>query len=138
MNVLCKFAESKTLKLRRVALEILRNFAFNTNNRSALLTSSDFIRVCYNILEEKTYAEKLIITVAIWKLIAQNNKAKNVIKNSPIYGKLRQSKESVDRLTHGSKQTVAFNSDNETAEGLQETIEDLATSLKCVMDILQA
>lgn len=134
---MCKFVESKSWKLRRTALEVLRNFAFNTSNRSALLSSADFLRVSYSVMEDKIFADQLLITVAIWKLIAQNNKAKNIIKNSPIFGKLKLAKNSVDRVAN-NKQHIALNTDNETPDSLQETIEDLATALKCVMDILQA
>lgn len=139
INLLCTFAESKSCKHRRIALEILRNFAFNNNNRSALLTSSDFVRVAYNTLSNRTHSEQLLITVTIWKLVAHNNKAKNVIKNSMIYSKLRQLKESTGRLISNSRQVVDASGtiDYDEVQDIQETIEDLSTALDCVLNILQ-
>lgn len=122
-------------------MEILRNFAFNSNNRSALLTSSDFVRIAYSTLSDRAHSEQLLITVAIWKLIVHNNKAKNVIKNSSIYSKLRQLKESVGRLTSNSRQLISASDkidyDDGCCDSIQETVEDLSTALDCVLNILQ-
>lgn len=131
---MCTFAEGKLSKHRRIALEILRNFAFNTNNRSALQTSTDFLRLAHYTLSGKDHADHLLITVAIWKLIAQHTKAKNIIKNSSLFTQLQQLKETVGRITNSSRPIIGAYDD----ESAQETIEDLSTALDCVLNILQA
>lgn len=140
INLLCTFAEHKSPKHRRIALEILRNFAFNASNRSALLNSADFLRLSCAKLTDRDYAEQLLITVAIWKLIAQSTKAKNVIKNSLCYTKLRQLKETIGRILHSNRNVaVAMNGldANGFSDSVQETIEDLSTALDCVLNLLQ-
>lgn len=105
-----------------------------------MLTSTDFIRLSHHTLTGKDYADQLLITVALWKLIAQNNKGKNVIKNSSLYALLQQVKETVGRITNSSRMTIgtdgAYN--DVYSESAQETIEDLSTALDCVLNILQA
>lgn len=139
MNLLCNLAESSNRKNRRLALEILRNMSFNPENRAALLSSSDFQRVMYNILDKKVASEEqLLITVSIWKLVANHAKSKNIIKNSPISSKLRALKELVDRHQSDNRirSTPKLNIDDEMSS-CEETLEEIAEALKCALDALK-
>lgn len=139
MNLLCNLAESPHRKNRRLALEILRNMSFNPENRSALLQSSAFQTVMYNVLDKKVIGdEQLLITVSIWKLVANNAKGKNIIKNSPISSKLRALKEVIDRIQseHRIRSTPKMQNEDDTSSG-EETLEDLAVALKHTLDALK-
>lgn len=135
---MCNLVESPSAKNRRLALEILRNMSFNNDNRAALLSSSDFQRIMYSELDKKeTGEEQLLITVAIWKLIANNSKGKNVIKNSPISGKLHILKELVDRRLADYRLRMQSNSnDANEISPRNETMEDLSVALKRTLEIL--
>lgn len=112
--------------------------SFNQENRAALLSSSDFMRVIYSVLDKKEIGdEQLLITVAIWKLVANNAKGKNIVKNSPISTKLRALREAVDRhkSDHRLRAPSDSNDENAMASG-DETIDDLSVALKHVMNIL--
>lgn len=132
------FAESSSKRLRQQALEILRNMTFNTENRSTFLYSKPFINIIILTLDRNIPAEQLLVTISIWKLIANNHKAKNVIKNGPIYQKLRRLRESIDHLSNGNRQRFISSQDNQLDSSNEETTEDLLVALKCVTDILQA
>lgn len=83
-------------------------------------------------LDKNDPIEQFLITVSVWKLIAKNFKAKNTIKNSPIFGKLRSLRDSINRLS--SKHKMHFDDENNSTD---ETIEDLSVALDCVLGILQ-
>lgn len=135
LNLLCNLAESASAKIRHRSLEIIRNMSFNQENRAALLSSDDFLRIVYSILDKNELGdEQLLITVSIWKLIANHAKSKSIIKNSPIFKKLRLLKENLERHTSSTK--LKGKSIN-MAHSINETIEDLEVVLKCVLDILQ-
>lgn len=138
MHLLCNLAESLNRKIRVRALEILRNMSFNLENRAAFLSSADYQRVMYNVLDKKVAGdEQLLITISIWKLVANNAKGKNIIKNSPIMSKLRALKEAVDRHQSDNRirSTTKLNNDDETSSG-EETLEDLAVALKHTLTAL--
>lgn len=137
MHLLCTLAESSNKENRRLALEILRNMSFNADNRAALLSSSDFQRVMYNVLDKKVIGnEQLLITVSIWKLTANHAKSKNVIKNSPIMSKLRALNETVGRYQSENRIRSLPKSNDETSSSGEETIEDLAVVLKQTLKVL--
>lgn len=135
INLLVNFAESSSKRMRQQALEILRNMTFNTGNRNTFLYSKPFINVVILTLDRNISAEQLLVIISIWKLIANNHKAKNAVKNSPIYQKLRRLKEQVEC---GNKQRFISSQDNQLDSSNEETTEDLLVALKCVTDILQA
>lgn len=138
MHLLCNLAESLNRKIRVRALEILRNMSFNLENRAAFLSSADYQRVMYNVLDKKVAGdEQLLITISIWKLVANNAKGKNIIKNSPIMSKLRALKEAVDRHQSDNRirSTTKLNNDDETSSG-EETLEDLVVALKHTLTAL--
>lgn len=139
LHLLCNLVESSTVKNRRLALEILRNMTFNSENRTVLLESVDFMRVMYTILDKNEIDDKqLLITVSIWQLVANNAKAKNKIKNSPLMMKLRNLKEAITRyLTSNHFQSNRQFDEQNDNQSVDETIEDLATAVKCTLDILQ-
>lgn len=138
MNLLCNLAEGSFSKIRRQALEILRNLAFNPDNRVALLSSSDFLRVVCSVLDKNELGdEQLLIAVAIWKLVANNAKGKNTIKNSPIMGKLNGLREKLDRHRSEHRSNYRQNGSNDDYQSGDETIEELETAVKCAHDILQ-
>lgn len=58
--------------------------AFSPANRAALLASDEFIFIVNTVLENGKHTEKLIMATAIWKLVANNCKAKQAIKSSSI------------------------------------------------------
>lgn len=135
---MCNLVEAPSVKNRHLALEILRNMSFNNDNRAALLSSSDFQRIMYSVLDKKeTGEEQLLITVAIWKLTANNSKGKNVIKNSPISSKLNTLNELVDRriAEYRLRRQSNLNDENEISPG-NETIEDLSVALKRTLEVL--
>lgn len=141
MNLLCNLAESSYSKIRRQALEILRNLTFNPDNRAALLSSSDFLRVICSVLDKPELGdEQLLIAVAIWKLVANNAKGKNTIKNSPIMGKLMGLKEKLNRHSNDNQFRSNHrhqNGTNVNQSGDDETTEELEMAVKCALDILQ-
>lgn len=130
--------EAPSRKNRHLALEILRNMSFNPENRAALLSSTDFMRVIHSVLDKTEIGEEqLLITVAIWKLVANNAKSKNIVKNSPISTKLRALREAIDRRKADYRFRLHSDSNDENAmSSNDETIEDLSVALKHVMQIL--
>lgn len=138
MHLLCNLAESLNRKIRVRALEILRNMSFNMENRATFLSSNDYQRVMYNVLDKKMAGdEQLLVTLSIWKLVANNAKGKNIIKNSPIMSKLRALKEVVDRHQSDNRirSTSKLNNDDGASSG-EETLEDLAVALKHTLTAL--
>lgn len=137
---MCHLAESSYSKIRRQALEILRNWTFNSDNRVALLSSSDFLRVVCSVLDKNELGdEQLLIAVAIWKLVANYAKGKNTVKNSPIMSKLTGLKEKLNRHITDSQFRSNYrqpngSNDNHTGD---ETTEELEMAVKCALDILQ-
>lgn len=112
-------------------MQIIRNMAFNKSNRSELLTSDDFLCIVYNVLDDGKPFEQLLIVTSIWKLIAQNFKGKNAIKNSKIYEKLLKLNNAIKKMD--SNQMCG----NENDKKLQmEVIDDLKSALDSVMTIL--
>lgn len=67
-----------------MSLKIIRNMAFAPSNRAAFLSSIEFILVVNTILENGKHDERLLVATTIWKLVANNCKAKNAIKSSSI------------------------------------------------------
>lgn len=124
LNLFRSLIDGSSSHLRLLSLQILRNMSFNTTNRSILLISDDFLYVIYSTLESGTLLEKLLVVTSIWKLIAQNFKAKNVIKNSKIFNKLRK--------LHDEHENYQIDEENE------ETYEELAIAIKYVMNILRS
>lgn len=88
LSVLCALIRKSNPKLKLLSLKILRNMAFSPGNRTALLTSNDYIFVVKMILDNGSNQEKMLIVTSIWKIIVNNCKAKNEIKNSQIGKKL--------------------------------------------------
>lgn len=130
--------DSHSLKLRHLALEILRNMSFNSANRSTLLGSTDFLNTMHSTLTQNNPNDQLVATVTIWKLIAQNHKGKSIIKNSSIYGKLNRLKDQVGRSMGNKQKSGDENDDAASRSSDDETIEDLSVALQCVLDILEA
>lgn len=131
-------ADSSVSRNRRLALEILRNMSFNSDNRAALLESPEFQRVIYSILDKNILGdEQLLVTVSIWKLVANYSKGKNTIKNSPILGKLRALKETADRYSTDRIKTHShLNGDTGNQSDADDTPEELAVVLNIVLSIL--
>lgn len=123
--------------LRQLALQIFRNMSFNTANRSVLLTSDDFIHVIHTVLDKGTPYEQLIIVTSIWKLIAQNFKGKNTIKNSKIFGRLRKLHNELETSTpaRGNHQNKAADGE-ESEQLLEEILDELRIAMNQTMSIL--
>ncbi|XP_055312030.1 uncharacterized protein LOC129574273 isoform X2 [Sitodiplosis mosellana] len=137
MNLLCNLAESSNKPNRCLALKILRNMSFNPENRAALLQSSDFQHIMYNVLDKKVVGdEQLLITVSIWKLTANNAEAKNIMKNSPILSKLRALDEIVCRHQSENLMRTTLNTNDEASSSGEKTLVDLAVALKEVLKAL--
>lgn len=139
MNLLCNLAESTYTKNRRLALEILRNMSFNPENRAAFLSSPDFHRVMYHVLDKNEIGdEQLLILITIWKLVTNNAKGKNIIKNSAITTKLRAIRETVVKLLTDSR--IRYTSklcDDDDNNSNNETIEDIKVAVDHVISILK-
>lgn len=111
---------------------------FNTDNRAALLSSSDFQRIMYSVLDkDEPGDEQLLIAVAIWKLVANNAKGKTAIKNSPIMSKLRALKDVLDRQNANQLKSHRYLNGYDANNSGDETTEELEVAVKCALDILQ-
>lgn len=133
-------AEGSYPKIRRQSLEILRNFSFNPENRTVLLSSPDFLRVLCTVLDKNEMGdEQLLIAVAIWKLVANNAKGKNAIKNSPIMNKLHTLKDKLNRhVTDNNCRPSHYHQNGlNDRNSCDETIEELEMAVQCAYDILQ-
>lgn len=118
--------------------------SFNTANRSVLLTSDDFIHVVYTVLDKGTPYEQLIIVTSIWKLIAQNFKGKNTIKNSKIFSRLRKLHSELESTTSTRTNIATIGNNNNAANGeeseqlVEEILDELRIAVNHAMSILQA
>lgn len=110
------------------ALEIIRNMAFNVSNRTALLTSDDFLYTMKLALDTPSMAVQLLAVTSIWKLISQNYKGRHIFKNSIIYQKINKLYEKLKRAAC-IQQPI-------TNEEDEENQQDLITALECVIKIL--
>lgn len=111
--------------------------SFNTANRSVLLTSDDFMHVIYTVLNKGTPYEQLIIVTSIWKLIAQNFKGKNTIKNSKIFNLLRKLYEELEMATP-TRTNKAADGDADAEQLVAEILDELRIALNHTMSILNA
>lgn len=139
LHFLCNLAKSSHGRNRRLALEILRNMSFNPENRATLLGSDDFFSVMYSVLDQNRLGDdQCLITVSIWKLVANYSKGKNIIKNSPILGKLRELRETVERYSveNRIKSHAQSNGKNGSSSGADHTPQELAVVLNIVLKIL--
>uniref|UniRef100_A0A1B0GI58 Uncharacterized protein n=1 Tax=Lutzomyia longipalpis TaxID=7200 RepID=A0A1B0GI58_LUTLO len=89
LTVLTALIQQSNVGIRRKAVEILRNFAMDSANTAALLSSEDFMRTVKMILDGSDREDQLNASVAIWSMIANNTRAKNAIKSTSIPGKLQ-------------------------------------------------
>ncbi|KAF5272203.1 hypothetical protein FQA39_LY01285 [Lamprigera yunnana] len=65
---------------RTAALLVLRNIAFHHPNRPRLINCSDFINILQTKLSSGTMEEKNVVVTIIWALIANNQRAKLILK----------------------------------------------------------
>lgn len=137
LNLLRTFVDGNVSNLRQLALQILRNMSFDVRNRSALLTSDDFNYVAYTVLDNGTPYEKLMIVTSIWKLIAQNFKGKNTIKNSKIFNRLQRLENSLEAMSNAA---VVSNrgEDNDGGQLIEEIFDELRIAVNHTMGILHA
>lgn len=85
INLLCALAISKdNPEIRILALDIIKNMCCLQSNRPGVLTSDSILRVFEESLNSENELEQKIIVIAIWKLIANNAKAKTTIKSTSI------------------------------------------------------
>lgn len=82
--MLCTFVLRPSGKLsadlRLQSLTIMRNFAFNTTCRPALVASDELMYVLKCVVDDGTPAEHLIVTIIIWRLVANCYKAKHTFR----------------------------------------------------------
>lgn len=69
-------------EIRTAALVVVRNICFAPLNRTAIISSADFFQIVKHVLEAKEENDHFLIVTSIWKLIANNSKGINYIKNS--------------------------------------------------------
>lgn len=69
-------------EVRTAALVVVRNLCFAQSNRTAILSSPDFFNIVKHVLEGKEENDHFLIVTSIWKLISNNSKGINYIKNS--------------------------------------------------------
>ncbi|XP_063702013.1 protein rotatin homolog [Culicoides brevitarsis] len=118
LYLLCTFARKQDANVRIPAMKILRNMAFNLGNRSNLLTSKDYQFLVREKLDSGDIEERIMIISSLWKLVANQWKHKNELKNSAVYIKLNNlSKTLADKF---------------------ETESDLYKILTCLLDILSS
>lgn len=85
INLLCALVLSKQIpEIRILALEIIKNMCSHATNRPGILTSESLMQVFQEILDSSNDLEQKIVVTAIWKLIANNAKAKTTIKSTVI------------------------------------------------------
>lgn len=73
------------IDVRLLSLAIVRNLTFVPNNRAALLASADYMFILQNALQRTSCrTEVLMAAVAVWKMIANNQRGKAAIKSSPL------------------------------------------------------
>uniref|UniRef100_A0A182P9D1 Rotatin N-terminal domain-containing protein n=1 Tax=Anopheles epiroticus TaxID=199890 RepID=A0A182P9D1_9DIPT len=85
LSVLGPLIRKSDLDIRLLAMAIVRNLTFVPNNRTALLASADFMFILQNALQRTTcQVEVLMAAVAVWKIIANNQRGKAAIKSSPL------------------------------------------------------
>lgn len=148
LSLLRMLTDGNVSQLRQLALQILRNMAFNAANRSVMLTSDDFIHVVYTVLEKGTPNEQLIVVTSIWKLIAQNSKGKNTIKNSKIYHRLRTLQDELGTTASTMAKMSARNNgamsnknhtndDEDGSQPAEEILDDLRNAVGHTLGILQ-
>lgn len=82
-------------EVRTAALVVVRNFCFSPSNRTALICSPEFYQIVKQVLDAKEDNDHFLIVTSIWKLIANNSKGINYIKNSMIPRMLNKIKESL-------------------------------------------
>ncbi|GAB0090183.1 hypothetical protein DMENIID0001_048780 [Sergentomyia squamirostris] len=91
MTVLTALIEQKSHSIRRKCIAILRNFAIQENNGAALLASADFLKIIKATLDDGADRnEQLMISIAVWSIVANNYRAKNAIKSTSIPGKIQR------------------------------------------------
>lgn len=85
INLLCALVVSKQIpEIRILALEIIQNMCCHSSNRPGILTSESLMQVFKETLSSENELEQKIVVMAIWKLIANNAKAKTTIKSTAI------------------------------------------------------
>lgn len=103
LQLLCFLITKASLKLKMISLTIIRNMAFGSSNRPALLTSGIIfhffidnslnppisspdvlLHTLSQQLETGSPDIQLLVSTCIWKLIANNYKGKHTIRNTSI------------------------------------------------------
>lgn len=115
--------------------------SFDVRNRSALLTSDDFNYVAYTVLDNGTQYEQLMIVTSIWKLIAQNFKGKNTIKNSKIFNRLQKLQNKLEAMFSARSNAVVGPKRGENEENgqlIEEIFDELSIAVNHTMGILHA
>lgn len=82
-------------EVRTAAIVVVRNLCFSPTNRTAIFSSSDFFHIVKHVLEAKEENDHFLIVTSIWKLIANNSKGINYIKNSSVPRMMLKIKESL-------------------------------------------
>uniref|UniRef100_A0A1S4H7L0 Rotatin N-terminal domain-containing protein n=1 Tax=Anopheles gambiae TaxID=7165 RepID=A0A1S4H7L0_ANOGA len=85
LTVLGALIRKSDIDVRLLSLTIVRNLTFVPNNRAALLASADYMFILQNALQRTSCrTEVLMAAVAVWKMIANNQRGKAAIKSSPL------------------------------------------------------
>lgn len=125
LSLLCTFILKPNLgslgaELRSQSLEIIRNMSFLNGCRPALLASEELLYVFKTVLDQDpSDSAKLhvMVSTTIWRLIANNYRAKHVLRAASVSSRLVKL---MDRV----------NSDPELAHGLRDLGYDLALALE--------
>ncbi|KAF2899192.1 hypothetical protein ILUMI_06979 [Ignelater luminosus] len=90
LDLIMMLTSSTKSSNKKEALMVLRNIAFYQPNRPRLLNSDDFLSILVTKLTNGNTEEKYIVAAIMWTLIANNQKAKLILKCAGLDEKLQE------------------------------------------------
>ncbi|KAK4876162.1 hypothetical protein RN001_012584 [Aquatica leii] len=90
LEIVMMLTSSPKLSNRTSAMSVLRNIAFCHSNRPRLINSPDFIKILQTKLINGCMEEKIVTVTIIWALIANNQRAKLILKCAGLDTKLQE------------------------------------------------
>lgn len=89
LDTLMIFARTLRESCQMKALEVLRNVTFSHSNRARLVGDGEYIKLLFNKLSEGSLEQKYLVTLMVWAVSANNQKAKITMKSAGIATKLQ-------------------------------------------------
>lgn len=133
MSLLCLLihkpaAAAFGIRLRLLALTIVRNMSFSAACRPALCASDELMYAFKAVLEQTddsghgAHAQQLLVCTAIWRLIANNYRAKHALRAASVPARLTSLADRLQR--HRATEVVNIGRQSNRSE-LQFTLEVL-------------